>query len=200
MAPPTVPWWGRLSSLLAPILLIGGWTVAAALQLQPRGFDSTTGTISELAGLGADSRWVMTVGIAGTGVCHLLTASALRPAARGGRILLALGGVFTLLVAAFPLPAGGGSSPAHTAVAFAAFVLLTVWAGFSPRSTVRGFVPWGLRRPVARLATAVLALATLAFFASVVLGVGPVGLLERVAAGAQVLWPLLVVASVPRRR
>lgn len=197
MHPLAVPWWGRLSSLLAPVLLIGGWTVAAALQ--PGGFDSTTGTISELAGLDAASRWVMTVGIAGTGVCHLLTASALRPAARGGRILLALGGVFTLLVAAFPLPAGEGSSAAHSVVAFVAFVLLTVWAGFSPRSTVHGFVPWGLRRPVARWAFAVLALLTLGFFAAVVLGLGPVGLLERLAAGAQALWPLAVVVSVPRK-
>jgi hypothetical membrane protein len=125
--------------------------------------------------------------------------SADGPAAGAGRILLALGGVFTVLVAVFPLPAGGGSSAAHTVVAFAAFVLLTVWAGFSPRPLVRGFVPWGLRRPVAGSATAVLALATLAFFASVVLGAGPVGLLERIAAGAQALWPLAVVLSVPRR-
>jgi len=196
MVPLTVVWWGRLSSLLAPVLLIGGWTVAAALQ--PGGFDSSTGTISELAGLDAASRCVMTAGIAGTGVCHLLTASALRPAARAGRWLLALGGAFTVLVAVFPLPAGGGSSAAHSIVAFAAFVLLTVWGAFSPRSSVRGFVPWGLRRPVARTACAVLALATLGFFAAVVLGAGPVGLLERVAAGAQALWPLAVVVSVPR--
>ena len=60
-------------------------------------------------------------------------------------------------------------------------------------------MPWGLRRPVARTAFALLALATLAFFAAVVLGWSPVGLLERVVAGAQALWPLAVVISVPRR-
>ena len=27
-----VPWWGVLSSVAAPVVLIGGWTVAAALQ------------------------------------------------------------------------------------------------------------------------------------------------------------------------
>ncbi len=197
MHPLTVPWWGRLSSLLAPVLLIGGWTLAASLQ--PRGFDSVTGTISELAGYDATSRWVMTAGIAGTGVCHLLTAAALRPAAGAGRLLLALGGVFTLLVAVFPLPEGGGSSAAHSVVAFVAFVLLTTWPVASPRGLVRGFVPWGLRRAVARTAFALLALATLAFFAAVVLGWSPVGLLERVVAGAQALWPLAVVISVPRR-
>ena len=197
MHPLAVPWWGRVSSLLAPILLIGGWTLAASLQ--PGGFDSVTGTISELAGYDAAARWVMTVGIAGTGVCHLLTAAALRPAGRGGRLLLAVGGVFTLLVAAFPLPAGGGSSAAHSVVAFVAFGLLTVWPAASPRTSVRGFVPWGVRPPVARTAFALLALATLAFFAAVVLGWGSVGLLERAVAGGQALWPLAVVVSVPRR-
>jgi hypothetical membrane protein len=198
MSPVAVPWWGRLSSALAPVLLIGGWTLAASLQ--PGGFDSVTGTISELAGYDATSRWVMTVGIAGTGVCHLVTASALRPAAWVGRTVLAVGGVFTLLVAAFPLPADGGSSAAHSVVAFLAFVLLTAWPAWSPRGSVRGFVPWGLRRRVALSAFALLTLATLGFFAAVVLGAGPVGLLERIVAGAQALWPLAVVASVPRDR
>jgi hypothetical membrane protein len=193
----TVPWWGRLSSLLAPVLLIGGWTLSASLQ--PGGFDSVTGTISELAGYDAASRWVMTLGIAGTGLCHLVTAAALHPAARAGRVVLAAGGVFTLLVAAFPLPAGGGSSAAHSGVAFVAFVLLTTWPAFSARRSVRGFVPGGLRRPVALTAFAVLGLATLAFFAAVLLGWAQVGLLERVVAGGQALWPLAVVASVPRR-
>ena len=78
-----VPWWGRLSATLAPVLLIGGWTWAAALQ--PAGFDSVTGTISELAGLDAQSRWVMTAAIAGTGLCHAVTALALRPAAVVGQ-------------------------------------------------------------------------------------------------------------------
>ena len=27
-----VPWWGLVSSALAPVLLIGGWTVAAGVQ------------------------------------------------------------------------------------------------------------------------------------------------------------------------
>ena len=36
----TVPRWGVLSSVAAPVLLIGGWTLAA--RLQPGGFDSVT--------------------------------------------------------------------------------------------------------------------------------------------------------------
>ena len=188
-------WWGRVSSLLAPVLLIGGWTLAASLQ--PGGFDSVVRTISELAALDASERWVMTVAIGGTGVCHVLTATALRPAASAGRWLLALGGVASVLVALFPLPAGGGTSQAHSVVAFFAFVLLTVWAPVAGRPGAD--VPWGLRRRVALGAGIALGVLTLAFFVAVLAGWSSVGLLERLAAGGQALWPALVVASAPRR-
>lgn len=190
-----VPWWARVSSLLAPVLLIGGWTLAAALQ--PDGFDPRVRTISDLAALDAADRWVMTLGIAGTGLCHLVTALGLRPAARPGRALLALGGLATVLVALFPLPGGGSSSSAHSVAAFASFVLLTVWA---PYAGVRdAAAPWGLRRRTALVAGAVLGALTLLFFATVVAGATDVGLAERLAAGAQALWPAVVVASVPLR-
>jgi len=185
-----------VSSVLAPVLLIGGWTLAAALQ--PGGFDSRTRTISELAGLDATDRWVMTLGIAGVGLCHVVTALALRPAARAGRIMLGLGGVASVLVAAFPLPAGGGSSMAHSTVAAASFVLLTIWAAYA--GVRDSSAPWGLRRPVALAAGAVLAVLTAWFFVTAVTGAGDIGLSERAAAGAQALWPAAVVATVPRAR
>jgi hypothetical membrane protein len=191
---PTVPWWARVSSAAAPVLLIGGWTLAA--WLQPEGFDSTTGTISDLAALDAHARVVMTLGLAGTGACHLVTALGLRPAARLGRVLLAVGGLATLLVAALPLPGGGGSSSAHSVVAFLAFVLLTVWAPCA--GVASAGAPWGLRRRIATGAGVVLGVLTLWFFVVVLAGGSHVGLAERCAAGAQALWPAIVVASVPR--
>jgi hypothetical membrane protein len=185
-----------VSSVLAPVLLIGGWTLAASLQ--PGGFDSRGGTISALAGLGATDRWVMTLAIAGVGLCHVVTASALRPAARGGRILLGLGGVASLLVAAVPLPAGGDSSAMHGVAAVASFALLTIWA---PYAGLRDpAVPWGLRRPVALASGAVLGLLTLWFFVAAVTGAADIGLAERAAAGAQALWPAVVAATVPLAR
>ena len=42
-----VPWWGLVSSAAAPVLLVGGWTLAAGLQ--PGSFDAVAGTISSLA-------------------------------------------------------------------------------------------------------------------------------------------------------
>jgi hypothetical protein len=44
---PRVPWCGLVSSVAAPVLLIGGWTMAAAVQPAP--FDAVVHTISELA-------------------------------------------------------------------------------------------------------------------------------------------------------
>ena len=190
-----MPWWARVSSVLAPVLLIGGWTLAASRQVG--GFDPRVRTISELAALDATDRWVMTLAIAGTGACHLVTALGLRPAARTGRILLALGGAATVLVAVFPLPAGS-TSEAHSAVAFASFVLLTVWA---PYARLRDpSAPWGLRRGVALAAGGVLGVLTLGFFVTVLVGSSDVGLTERLAAAAQALWPAVVVATVSRTR
>jgi hypothetical protein len=82
--------YGLVSSAVAPVLLIGGWTVAAARQ--QGGFDSLERTISDLAAYGADDRWIMTTALAGLGVCHLTTAAALRDAAgSAGRAVLAAG-------------------------------------------------------------------------------------------------------------
>jgi hypothetical membrane protein len=180
----------------APILLIGGWTIAAARQ--PGDFSSTARTISDLAALDAADRWVMTVAIGATGACHVVTALGLRRADRRGRVLLGLGGVSTVLVALFALPSAGASSQLHTMSALAAFVLLTVWA---PAAGGSGdTVPWGLRRPVAAGAGVVLGALTLWFFVAALVGAADVGLAERLTAAAQALWPAAVVASVPRRR
>lgn len=193
-----VPWWGLVSSVAAPLLLIGGWTVAAAVQPVP--FDAVIRTISDLAARDAAHRWLMTAALAGVGLSHLVTASALRCAAPAGRLVLALGGLATLLVAAFPLPAGGGSSSAHFAAAALAFVSLAVWPAFAwVRLPGSGRTVAVLLRPKASMAAAGVLLLVLAWFFVEQLSGGPlVGLSERVAAGAQAVWPLAVVLSARR--
>ena len=150
------PWWGLLSATAAPVLLIGGWTVAAARQ---RGsFDPVVETISALAARGADDRWVMTTALAGLGLCHLTTALALRSAATPGRVVLGVGGVATVLVAAFPQPAGDGSSAAHTAAAGVAFVALAAGRCWPRNPTAAPHSPrvGGGRRRAARAGRLVL--------------------------------------------
>jgi hypothetical membrane protein len=185
-----VPWWGGISSAAAPVLLIGGWTVAAGLQ--PRSFDPVTDTISALAAQDATDRWVMTFALLGLGACYVMTALALRPAASPGRLILAIGGVATILVAANPEPVGSGSLP-HTIWAATAFIALAVWPAVSLR---RGSsVPRGLRPAVCISATAVMLGLLVWFYLELALGGRRLGLAERVLAGAEVLWPLTVIVT-----
>lgn len=193
-----VPWWAVVSAIAAPVLLIGGWTLSAAVQPVP--FDGVVRTISELAARDTPHRWLMTTALVGLGLAHLATAYALAPAAAAGRLIHGLGGFATLLVAAFPLPAGGRSSSAHTAAAAVAFISLGVWPAFAwirrqvPAHTVAAVL--GPR--VSAAATCVLVLAVAWFFAELLAGSQRVGLAERVAAGAEALWPLAVVLSLRR--
>ncbi|WP_143448184.1 DUF998 domain-containing protein [Kineosporia sp. A_224] len=188
--PTGIPWWGLVSAAAAPVLLVGGWTWAAALQ--PGGFDPVRETISALAGLGATRRGIMTAALVGVGLCHLTTSAALRTAPRAGRAALGLGGLATLGVAAAPLPADGGSA-AHTAFATTAFVALAVWPALPPRRDRAPRAPFPLRRPV-RLAAAGLLLGLVGWFGLELFGAGDrLGLAERAAAGAQAVWPLVVV-------
>ena len=191
-----VPWWGLASSAVAPVLLIGGWTVAA--RLQPGSFNAVTGTISALAAEGATDRWLMTLALAGTGTCHVLTGLALRPASPAGRLILMTGGVATVLVAANPQPAGGGGSLPHTVWAAIGFIALAVWPLAAWK---RGpWVPAGLRPGVSAGAAGVLCGLLVWFGAELIGGGRQVGLAERVLAGAQAVWPLAVVLSCRRSR
>ena len=187
----TVTWWGLASSAVAPVLLVGGWTLAAGLQ--PGSFDSVSGTISSLAGQDAGDRWVMTLALAGTGACHVVTGLALRPAASAGRLILMAGGAAVVLVAAFPETPGGGGSLAHTFWSTFAFVALALWplaaSGRGP------LTPTWLSPGVCAVAAGVM-FSLLVWFYTELIGAGQqLGLAERVLAGAEAAWPLAVVAA-----
>jgi hypothetical membrane protein len=186
-----VPWWGLVSSAAAPVLLVGGWTLAAGLQ--PGSFDAVAGTISSLAAVGAADRWVMTLALAGVGACYVITGLALRPAAAAGRLVLMSGGAATMLVAAFPETAGDGGSLPHTFWAAVGFVALAAWP-----PAARGRGPWvpAWLRPGACASAAGVLLGLLVWFGAELIGGGrQVGLAERVLAGAEALWPLAVVLA-----
>jgi hypothetical membrane protein len=178
------------------VLLIGGWTVAAGLQ--PGSFDAVVRTISALAARGANDRWVMTLALAGTGTCYVLTGLALRPAAWPGRLILMAGGVATGLVAANPQPDGGGSSPAHTFWAAVGFIALAVWPLAASRRAP--LAPAALRPAGSAFAAGVL-IGLLLWFGAELMSAGrQVGLAERVLAGAQAAWPLILVLACRRSR
>jgi hypothetical membrane protein len=175
-----VPWWGVISAVAAPVLLIGGWTVAAGLQ--PR-FDPVADTVSALAAIGATDRWLMTLVFLLVGLSYVVTALALRPAGTAGRLILIAGAVAGMLVAANPEHAGGFGSVPHFVWASIGFAGLTTWpAGAWRRGTA---APWALRSGAALAAVAVL-FALLAWFGvELILGGHQVGLAERVMGAGQ---------------
>jgi hypothetical membrane protein len=185
-----VPWWGVISAVAAPVVLIGGWTVAAGLQPQ---FDPMTGTVSALAAIGATDRWVMNLVFLLVGICYIVTGLALRPAKTPGRLILIGGAMSGMMVAANPEHAGGFGSVPHFVFASIGFAGLTLWPAAAAK---RGpAVPWGLR-PIPATAAVAVQFALLAWFAAeLILGAHQVGLAERAVGVVQAGWPLAVVLS-----
>jgi hypothetical membrane protein len=189
-----VPWWGVLPAAGAPVLLVGGWTVAAALQ--PGSFSQVADTISALAAYGAADRWVMTAALFGTGACYVLTGLALRRAAMPGRLVLMAGGVATALVAANPETAGQGGTVPHTLAAAAGFLALTAWPLLGRKQEPEAPA---LLRPAACAGASMVLFALLVWFGvELSTGGGLIGLAERMLAGAQALWPLAVILACYR--
>jgi hypothetical membrane protein len=184
-----VPWWGAVSSAMAPLLLVGGGTVAT--RLQPQTFDPVADTVSALAAVGAADRWVMTLTFLLVAVCDIITAAALRPAGVLGRLILVTGAVAGILVALNPEHAGG--SVTHAIWASIGLAGMALWSAGAWR---RGpSVPWGLRPAVCACAVVILLALTAWFGAELVTGAGQAGLAERTVGLAQALWPLMVVLS-----
>jgi len=182
--------WALVSAVAAPSALIGGWTLAAS---QQPSFDAVRETISALAASGATAPWIMSAALAGTGIAHIVTAAGLRPVPRAARALHALGGAATVVVAALPVDVW---PQAHGAAAVVAFGALAVWPAFAWR---RGGS--GVLRPVVAAGAATALVGLLALFVAELQGWTPdggaaTGLAERAAAGAQALWPLVVVVAL----
>lgn len=187
----SIPWWGRISSIAAPIVLVAGFTLAASQQ--PTAYDSWRDTISALAARSAATPWIMTAALCGLGLCHIVTAFALVPAARLGRATLAFGGLATLGVAAFPTNAS--STPqSHMVAAGLAFGALTVWPVFARQKRYAESVT--LQPRICFAATTVLAALVVCFTCELAFAGAHVGLSERVVAVAQALWPLIVANSI----
>jgi hypothetical protein len=185
-----VPRWALVPAGAAPVLLVGGFLVAA--RLQPVSYDPQRDTISALAARGATDPWVMTAAIAAVGACYLLTALGLSPLRRVGRLALAGGGVATLSIAAFPTPLHGYSGP-HAVAVIAASTTMCAW----PVLAVRGQPCAGVLRFGPNVAASAITFGLIMWFTLEMNG-GELGLAERCAAVAPALW-LFPVAFAARR-
>ena len=147
-----VPWWGVVSSAAAPVLMAGGWTLAAGLQPHP--YNPVADTVSALAALGTPDRWVMTLTFVVVGACDFVTGLALRPARAPGRLILMAGAVAGMLVAANPERPGVNFPLPHMICAATGCAAMVAWPAGAWR---RGpSVPWGLRPAVSAGAVVVL--------------------------------------------
>ncbi len=185
-----IPWWAVAAAISAPVLLIGGFLVAAAVQ--PASYNPIHDTISELAGRGATHSWVMTSALAGVGLCYSLGALGLQPARQTGRVLLGGGGVATLLIAVFRQPRHGYSL-GHELAVIATVLTCCTWPAFA---WLRRH-PAPLLRPVASFTAAGVSLGLAAWYVLESHG-AQLGLAERCAAAVPPLWLLAVVVTTRR--
>ncbi|MEK8106671.1 DUF998 domain-containing protein [Micromonospora sp. M12] len=197
-----VPNWAVATAAAAPVLLVAGWTVAQARQ--PTGYDPIRDTISELAGQDATDAWIMVGALVLLGCCYLAVAVVLHAAGLPSRFLLAVGGVATIALVAFPARRSGSLS--HGIAATVAVLALALWPAGSALRLPRGpdaahpraaQPPWAFRRTVGLSATLVL-LALFGWCAFEVTSGSRTGLAERITAVAVSLWPLLAVLSARR--
>ena len=186
----TVPRRAVASAIAAPVALIGGWRLAAARQPS---FDPARQTISALAATTATEPWIMTTGLAVTGAAHVMTAAGLRPVPAPARVLHAVGGTAMLAVAVLP---NDVHRRAHRVAAGIGFGALAVWPALAGR---RGAT--GVLAPAATVGASAALVGTLGWFVRELQGDSDAtGLSERVLAGAEALWPLVVVVALRRTR
>jgi hypothetical membrane protein len=185
-----VPRWAVVAAAAAPTLLIGGFTIAAALQ--PPSYDAVRDTISALASGGATDPWVMTSALIAVGICYVLTALGLRSAHRFGRVALACGGLATLFIAIFREPLHGYSVP-HALAVTTSCVMMCAWPLLGGRREHRA----PLLKPRAGISAAAIILGLVLWFALEANGAAE-GVAERCAAVAAALW-LFPVAFTTRR-
>jgi hypothetical membrane protein len=185
-----MPWWGVASSMLAPVLLIGGWTAGA--DLQPVPFDAVSRSISALATEGMPYRWLITIALLGVGACQIVTGLGLVQADDRGRLLLILGGVCGVLIAANPQLRHGGS-PLHEVFSFLGVIFMTIW----PVAAIRREpgAPVALR-PRFAWGYFIFTTALLLWFTAELFHGPLMGLAERAVTADQTIWPLVVVLSV----
>jgi hypothetical protein len=187
----SVPWWAILSAASAPVVLLG--SAAIARSMRTKAYDPVSQTISALA-LDGRGQWIMTAGLAVSAACQIVTAVGLRVLPPLPRIALAFAGCCGLVVAA--LPDRLDTAIPHVAATGLAATLLTIW----PLLTVPLGRPINWTRRVRWAVGASAALGVLLIWLAFDAWRGiHLGLSERTAATAEMLWPLVVVVSARYR-
>lgn len=190
-----VRWPGLVGAIAAPTISILGQLIA--LMTWPE-YDPVKQTISELAAGDAPTQFWVELIFCGTGVGFLLTSVFTPAIAWGGRALLFIGGLAFFGVALYPLETMAAySSAGHRISAMVGFISLAAWPLLGMRRDKKFpavLRPWG-----SIAATALMAICCFWFLAVwSTPELGYVGVTERLAAGVEALWPLVVVTYLWR--
>jgi hypothetical membrane protein len=186
-----VPGWVVGTALLAPVILVGGWLIADALQ--PASYSPMRQTMSVLAGHSGTDRWVMTAALLLVGSCQMATGAGLTAVRMPARILLILTGLSTLGIAATPEP-GTGPTPPHLAFAVSCVVTTAAWPVFVARRAPGR--SWILSVRSCAVVTALFAGLSCWLLIAARYGGGDLGLAERLTSAAQGLFPLVVALAL----
>ncbi len=176
------------ATLIAGLVLFAGLISA---QMSWTTFSPMQQTLSSLAARNAPTRDMMTVVILIIAVCQLVTAYGFKSAAKPGRLVLGIGGLGVIGVAAFPVPHVLADSNWHTFMAGVVLISLCLWPVFSISKHHQA--PWVLTAKGAWTATVVLAIVGLTFLAAWWTDSYWMGLLERTLIFSQIVWLLISV-------
>ena len=188
----TVPGWVIVSAALSPVVMVGGWLVADALQ--PPSYSPVHSSVSGLSGLGGTDRWLMTSALILVGACYFVTAVGLSSIRVPARILLMVAGLSSIGIALSPEPARG-STPQHLAWTALGAVAIAIWPAFTARRDPSQ--PLILRTRGA-IAVTVAFLVLLAWLVFETQDGTALGLAERLVSAVQVTWPLIVALALRR--
>jgi Protein of unknown function (DUF998) len=186
-----VPGWAVGTALLTPVVLVGGWLIAGALQ--PASYSPMRQTMSVLAGHAGTDRWVMTAALLLVGSCQIATGAGLTGVRMPARFLLILTGISTLGIAATPEP-GTGPTSRHLAFAVSCVVTSAVWPALVARRA--SGQSWILG--ICGCATATVIFAGLSCWLLIAArdGGGDLGMIERLASAVQGLFPLVIALAM----
>lgn len=188
----TVPGWAIASAALSPVVMVGGWLTADAVQ--PPSYSPVRSSVSGLSGLGGTDRWIMTSALILVGASYFVTAVGLPGLRVSARMVLMVAGLSSIAIAVSPEPVRG-STPPHVAWTSLGAVAIAIWPAFTARRGPSQPLILRFRAVIAVTAVFLVLLAWLVFETQEGTALG---LAERLVSAVQVTWPLIVALALRR--